>query len=797
MQFGHFDDANKEYVITRPDTPRSWSNYLGSTEYGAIITNNAGGYSFYKSAALGRFMRLRFNAVPMDQPGRYIYLHDHDSKDYWSASWQPVGKPLDQYKSECRHGSAYTAISSEYDGIRSETTYFVPLGKTFECWHVKLTNLSAKPRKLSAFTYVEYAGNWDAWNDLINLQYTQHTVKMEVEDNIIDQGTNVNIPNMPDNFAEKDQGRHTFQALVGAEVVGYDTDRAAFLGTYRGYGNPVVVEQGKCTNSLAVGDNGCGTLQTKIELAPGESKEFLVLIGIGRGREEGKAAAAEFASMDKVRNELARLKSYWHERIGGLTVETPDAELNSTLNMWGPFNCLMTYAWSRAASLIYAGERDGLGFRDTVQDMLGVMHTIPEEAGQRLELMITGQVSTGGAMPVVRQFDHHPGSEPAPREEDYRSDDCLWLFNAIPAYVKESGDLSFFNKVLPYADKGEDTIQGHMKRAIQFNMERSGAHGLPCGLSADWNDCIRLGQKGESTFVAFQLRYALAVYLEVCQLLTAKDEEKWAKEELAKLDARLEEDAWDGEWYLRAYRADGFKFGSRESAEGKIFLNPQSWALISGHATHERAAQTMHSVHEHLATEYGLMICDPPYVDTDFNVMRAALFNAGLKENASIFTHTQGWAVIAETLLGHGDLAYQYFRAYLPAAYNTRAEVRQIEPYVYCQFTHSKYSPRFGASRVPWLSGSAAWSFFAATQSILGVQPEYGGLRIDPCIPSAWKGFKVTRVFRGKKLAIEVSNPAGVQKGVKKLVLNGKQLEGNFIPAEKLLAENHVEVEMG
>ena len=797
MQYGYFDDANKEYVITRPDTPRSWSNYLGSTEYGAIITNNAGGYSFYKSAAMGRFMRLRFNSVPMDQPGRTIYLRDDESGDYWSAAWQPVGKPLDQYKSVCRHGSAYTIISSEYSEIEAEVTYFVPLGKSYECWQVKLVNRGAQRRSLSAFTYVEYVGNWSAADDLINLQYTQHTVKMTVEDGIIDHGTNVNIPEMPDNFAEKDQGRHTFLALVGAEVTGYDTDRAAFLGSYRGYHNPAVVEQGRCTNSLAVGDNACGTLQTRITLAPGESKEFLVLMGVGRARAEGRAAATEFAAPAKAREELAKLKSYWHGRITGFTAETPDAELNSTLNMWGPFNCLMTYAWSRAASLIYAGERDGLGFRDTVQDMLGVLHAIPAEAGQRLELMITGQVSTGGAMPVVRQFAHHPGQEAAPREDEYRSDDCLWLFNAIPAYVKETGELSFYRKVLPYADKGAATILGHMRRAIEFNLQRSGAHGLPCGLSADWNDCIRLGEHGETVFVAFQLRYALSVYLEITQLLSELVEAKWAAAELSKLDRRLEEDAWDGEWYLRAYRADGFKFGSQESAEGKIFLNPQSWAVLSGHANPERAALAMQSAGERLATEYGLMICDPPYIETDFHVMRAALFNAGLKENGAIFTHTQGWAVMAEAMLGHGDRAYKYFRNYLPAAYNSRAEVREIEPYVYCQFTHSKYSPRFGASRVPWLSGSATWSFCAATQFILGIQPEYGGLTIDPCIPSAWNGFKVTRVFRGKLVSIEVSNPSGVQKGVKKLTLNGKELTGSFIPAEALLAENQVEVQMG
>jgi cellobiose phosphorylase len=797
MQYGHFDDDNKEYVITRPDTPKSWSNYLGTTEYGAIITNNAGGYSFYQSAAQGRFLRLRFNSVPMDQPGRYIYLHDRDSKDYWSASWQPVGKPLAQYKSVCRHGTAYTVITSEYSEIRSETTYFVPLGKTFECWHVKLTNLGETPRRLRAFTYVEYVGNWSAYDDQVNLQYTQHILKMDVAGNIIDHGTNVNLPYMPDNPGEKDQGRHTFLAVVGADVSGYDTDRTAFVGTYRGYANPVVVEQGECTNSLAAGDNGCGTFQIDIALDPGQTKEFLVLLGVGAAHDVGKRVVAEFSTVEKASQELARLKRHWHDRIRGLTVETPDAELNSMLNMWSPFNCLMTYAWSRAASLIYAGERDGLGYRDTVQDILGVLHAIAAEAGPRLELMITGQVSTGGAMPVVNQFTHRPGSEAAPKEEEYRSDDGMWLFNTIPAYVKETGDLSFYDKVLPYADRGEATVLGHMRRAIEFNLDRSGAHGLPCGLHADWNDCIRLGHGGESVFVAFQLRYALATYVEICQLLSNADEEKWGREQLARLDKNLAEHTWDGQWYLRAFRADGLKFGSDETPEGKIFLSPQSWSVISGHADDAKARQAMQCAHDRLSTEWGLAICDPPFQKTDFRVMLAALFNPGMKENGAIFSHIQGWAVIAETMLGHGDRAFQYFRAYLPAAYNTKAEVRQIEPYVYCQFTHSKYSPRAGASRIPWLSGSAAWSFFAAAQYILGLRPEYDGLRIDPCIPADWKGFKATRTFRGKRVNVEVTNPSGVQKGVKKLVLNGEPLEGNFIPVDKLAAENQVVVEMG
>jgi len=797
VQFGYFDDAAREYVITRPDTPRSWSNYLGSTEYGAIITNNAGGYSFYKSAAQGRFTRLRFNAVPLDQPGRTIYLRDEESGDFWSASWQPVGKPLKSYKCECRHGSAYTVITSEYSSIRSETTYFVPLGRTFECWRVMLTNTGKTARRLSAFTYVEYAGNWSSFNDIVNLQYSQFILRMSVEDGIIDHGTNVHMGSDPENFENADQGRHSFLALVGAPVEGFDTDRTAFLGPYGSYARPRAVEEGRCTGSLALGDNGCGTLQTRIELKPGETREFLVLMGIGRAGVEGRKAAGMFRDPAKVDEELAALKAYWHGRIVGFEATTPDPAFNSMLAMWGPFNCAITYAWSRAASLIYAGERDGLGYRDTVQDMLGVMHAIPAEAVKRLELMLTGQVSTGGAMPVVKQFAHRPGRETAPRAMEYRSDDALWLFNAVPAYVKETGDFDFLRKVLPYADKCEDTVLGHLRRAIEFNLTRTGAHGLPCGLLADWNDCIRLGENGETVMVGFQLRFALAAYAEICGRLDLPDEQKWARGELEGLDRRLAEHAWDGQWYLRAYGGDGTKFGSHEQAEGSIFLNTQSWAVVSGHAGAARAATAMDSVAEHLATPFGLALCAPPFVEIDMSVMRAVLFNEGMKENGSVFSHTQFWAVIAETMLGHGERAWTWYRATLPAAWNERAEVREIEPYVYCQFTNAPPSPRAGASRVPWLSGSAAWSYFAATQYILGIRPEFDGLRIDPCIPKSWRGFRAVRQFRGKTVRISVNNPSGAEKGIARLILNGEVMPGNLIPADRLAAENEVLAEMG
>ncbi|MDZ7376003.1 MAG: N,N'-diacetylchitobiose phosphorylase [candidate division KSB1 bacterium] len=798
MQFGYFDDQNKEYVITNPKTPKSWSNYLGSREYGAIITNNAGGFSFYKSGGMGRFLRFRFNSIPMDQPGRYIYLRDDENGDYWSASWQPVGKPLDRFKSECRHGTGYTIIRSEYDGIRSKTAYFVPLGKNYEIWKVKISNLGSRTRKLSTFTYVEYAGNWNAIDDLLNIQYVQFTTIMQVIDGIIDHGTNIYIPEMPDNFNEKDQGRHTFMALVGAEVVGYDTDRETFLGQYRTYANPETVEQGCSKNSLGYGDNPCGSLHSRFELKPGETKEFLVIVGVGKADEAGRNAVRAYRDLSQAERELEAVKAHWHEKLAAFMVYTPDPQLNSTINVWGAYNNLITFTWSRAVSLIYSGiDRDGLGYRDTVQDLVGVAQLIPEQVRETLELMITGQVSTGGAMPVVLPTSHQPGKEKAPPEHAYRSDDCLWLFNAVPTYVKETGDIDFYKKVLPYADRGEDTVFCHLKRAIEFSVTRSGKHGLPCGLAADWNDCLRFGRDGESIFVALQLRLALTVYIEVAQLLDEQSEKRWAENLLATLDENIQKHAWDGEWFLRGYRADGLKFGSRENDEGQIYLNPQSWAIISGAATPKQAELAMNQVNERLVTEYGIRLCDPPYTHSDFHVVRAQLMNPGLKENGGIFIHTQGWAIMAETILGHGDRAYQYLRAYLPAAYNDKAEIREIEPYVLSQLTHAQFSPKYGASRIPWLSGSASWTYHAICQYILGIRPEYDGLRIDPCIPSHWQAFEVQRMFRGKKLEIKVDNHAGVQKGVKELWLNGERIAGNFLPAEKLQANNNVEVKLG
>ena len=797
MQYGYFDDQAKEYVITRPDTPLSWSNYLGSTQYGAVITNNAGGYGFYKSGAQGRFLRLRFNSIPMDQPGRYFYLRDQESGDYWSASWQPVGKPLDQFKSICRHGTAYTIIRSEYSGIQAEATYFVPLGQLFEYWRLKITNLSDRPRQLAAFTYCEFANDWSTSQDLVNLQYTLFITKGELRDGLLHILSNPHMPLAPDGKLDHDRSRRLWMALVGAPLAGYDSSRAAFLGGYRSYDRPLVVEQGGCTNSDVYGDNACGALQANLTLQPGETREILILLGIGDATRDGRSVVAQFGSLERAEQEFARLQQNWHSKLGSLIVETPDPQFNSMMNVWAPYNALITFAWSRAASLVYNGERDGLGYRDSVQDVLGVTSTIPSESRQRLELMLTGQVSSGGAMPLIKPFAHRPGCETPPPAEEYRSDDCLWFFNAVPAYVAETGDINFYNKVLPYADHGEATVFGHLRRALEFNLERTGRHGLPCGLAADWNDCIKLGYQGESLFVAFQVRLGLNVYAEVAKLLGQPTEAAWACGQCEQLDSKIQKCCWDGAWFIWAISEDGTVYGTKEYEEGQVYLNTQVWSVISGAASPEQARKCMQTVNERLATPYGLALFDPPLEKSPFEVMRAVLFLNGIKENAGIFNHTQSWGVIAECMLGNGDRAYEYYRAFMPASYNDRAEIRQSEPYVQAQTTYSTCSPRAGNARTSWLSGAAPWAYYSAMYYILGIRPEVDGLRLDPCIPASWSGFKATRQFRGKTIEIEVKNPEGVCKGVKSVTLNGQSLPGNLIPVEQLAENNKVLVVLG
>jgi len=794
MKYGYFDDKAREYVITNPATPRPWSNYLGSIEYGAIITNHAGGYSFYKSGATGRFLRMRFNGVPMDQPGRQFYLRDKADGDYWSAAWQPVGKPLDQYKSVCRHGMAYTTIESDYRDIHSESTYFVPLGQTFEYWRLKVRNDGKTKRDISVFTYCEFANLWNTSQDLVNLQYSLFITKANLDGNVLGITCNPNYDFNGENLTEC---QRTWMSLSGAPLAGVETVRERFLGMYGGYSSPETVVKGQCSNFLAEGDNVCGTLQADLSLNPGETKEIIIMLGLGTTQSHGVKTTKEFGNSARCEEEFQKLKAKWHAPLNTLQIKTPDENFNSMINTWNAYNALITYAWSRSASLVYNGERDGLGFRDTVQDMLGALPLLKAEIRPRLELMLTGQLSNGGAIPVIKPFSHQPGKEKAPPDEEYRSDDCLWFFNTVPAYVAETGDLDFYKKVLPYADKGEASVFGHLRRALEFNLERTGRNGLPCGLAADWNDCIRLGYHGESVFVAFQVRLGLGVYADIATKLGNAAEASWALSERDKLDEKIQKVCWDGEWFIWAVGEDGSIYGTKSFPEGQVYMNTQVWAVMSGAATKEQAATALKTMKERCATPYGIMLCDPPFVKANPDVMRATLFNTGIKENAGIFSHTQSWGVIAEVMQGNGKQAWEYYKAFMPASYNEHAEVRETEPYVHCQTTYSRYNANEGKGRVPWLSGTASWAYYSATHWLLGIRPELEGLKIAPCIDPEWSGFTMKREFRGKVVEIQVENPSKVASGLKSLSIDGKQVSGDLVPTELIKEGSKIIAVMG
>jgi len=798
MKYGYFDLENKEYVITNPATPTSWCNYLGDPEYGAIISGNAAGYSFVKSGANGRISRFRFNSE-MALPGRYIYIRDNDLNDYWSASWQPVGKPLDKYKSECRHGTAYTVISAEYEEIASETSYYVPFGKTYEVWRTKVTNSSGRDRKLSLFGFIEFTNEDNYEQDQINLQYTQFISRTSFEGNRIIQHINENSgqDETGSNNAER------FFGMVGADVTAYEGSLSAFIGPYRTYSNPIAVEIGKCGNVLNFNSNSCGALQSDITLKPGETVELIYILG---KKNDAKAAAIleEYKAVGKVDAEISELKNYWHEKLENFKVETPSDEFNNMVNVWNAYQCFITFVWSRAASFSYCGLRNGYGYRDTVQDIQGIIHLDPEMAADKIRFMLSAQVTNGGGLPLVK-FNHNAGFENTPDDADYvketghpsyRADDALWLFPTVVKYLGETGNSAFLDEVIVYADGGDASVYEHLKNAIRFSLERLGGHDMPAGLHADWNDCLRLGAKGESTFVAFQLYYAMSVIRKMAEDKSDTEYATFIDGVQAKLRTALEK-CWDEDRFIRGIREDGVIVGAKNDPEASMWLNPQSWSVISEFASAEQAETAMNSVERILKTPYGAKLLDPPYKKHYFDGALMHIFNPDTKENGGIFSQPQGWLILAESLLGRGDKAFSYFMESSPAAMNDRAELRVIEPYVHGQFTESRQSPYEGRSHVHWLTGTASTVMVGCVEGICGMRPEIGGLRISPSIPSSWDGFKIVKKFRGKTLNINVDNSAHVQSGVKSVVLNGETLEGNFIPVEKLLDVNTVDVVLG
>lgn len=797
MRFGYFDEANKEYVINRPDTPAPWANYLGSPEYGAIISNNAGGYSFVKSGANGRILRYVFNNA--DQPGRYIYLRDDATKDFWSASWQPVGKPLDEYKSECHHGTGYTRMDALYSGIKSEVLYYVPLDKTHEVWNLKVTNNSDTKRKISVFGYCEFTNDNNYEQDQVNLQYTQFITRTYFVNNRIRQVINENV-----NKGKAINGSVAFVrffGLAGANVDSYCGDKESFLGRYHSYANPIAILNGDCGNTLNYNSNACGALQTKIELEPGESKEIAFVLGM-KSDEEAEAVLSSYKDVSsKVSEEITELKSYWHGKLANLQVKTPDDSFNAMINTWNAYQCFMTFIWSRAASFSYCGQRNGYGYRDTVQDIQGVIHLAPEMALKQIRFMLSAQVDNGGGLPLV-VFDFEPGNSGTPDDPEwvkmtghpaYRADDALWLFPTVYKYIAESGNIDFIDEVIPYANNNDSgTVYDHLKRAIDFSMNRLGNHKMPAGLHADWNDCLRLGKKGESTFVAMQLYYAFTVLRYFAQKKNDDEYIKYLDSCQRELGNIIQNECWEEDRYIRGFKEDGVVIGSKKDPEGSMWLNPQSWSVISGIASREQAEKALESVHRELNTPYGARVMAPSYVDHAFEGALMLLFNPSTKENGGIFSQPQGWLILAEALMGHGNRAFEYFTECSPASMNDKAEIRKLEPYCHGQFTESVDSPFEGRSHVHWLTGTASTVMVGCVEGILGIRPDFDGLKLAPSVSSEWKQFEIEKVFRGKKLHIKVENPDGAESGYKSLNVNGKQMESNYIPFEELKDENDI-----
>ena len=801
MQYGYFDETKKEYVITRPDTPAPWANYLGSPEYGAIISNNAGGYSFVKSGASGRISRYIFNAE--DKPGRYVYLRDDDEEDYWSASWQPVGKPLgdgyDQYQSACHHGTAYTKISARYKDISSEVLYYVPLGKTHEVWKVKIKNNSDRVRNISAFGFVEFTNEGFYENDLVNLQYTLFITRTYFKGNKILQAVNENV----DKRQDGSNGRERFLGLAGAEVASYNGDRSAFIGPYRSYNNPIAVERGSCDNGLNYNQNACGALQTKMTLEPGESKEFVFLMG-EKTDKESAAIIDAYSDISLVEKEYNELVDYWHGKLSNFKVKTPSEEFDTMVNTWNAYQCFITFIWSRAASLIYNGLRNGYGYRDTVQDIQGIIHLDPEMAKDKIRFMLSAQVNNGGGLPLVK-FTHNPGHEDTPDDESYvketghpayRADDALWLFPTIYKYIAETGDKAFLDEVIPYANKDEGTVYDHLKRAINFSMERLSTHNMPAGLYADWNDCLRLGEKGESVFVAMQLYYGMTVIRGMAEYKNDSEYIEYIDKVQKDLKDTINENCWEDDRYIRGIKEDGEVIGSKHDPEASMWLNPQSWSVISGLASKEQAEIALETANKELNTKYGLRLMSPSYVDHAFDGARALLFNPSTKENAGIFSQPQGWIILAESMMGHGNRAFEYFTEINPASMNDKAEIRVLEPYVHGQFVESVESPFEGRANVHWLTGTASTVMVGCVEGILGMRPDPDGITIAPTISSDWKEISIEKVFRGKKLNIQVKNESGAESGYREFYLNGQRLEKNYVPADKMEDVNEVLVVM-
>jgi N,N'-diacetylchitobiose phosphorylase len=798
MRYGYFDDENREYVIERPDVPVSWTNYLGVKDMCTVISHNAGGYSFYKTAEHHRITRFRQNGVPLDRPGQYVYIRDDETGEFWSVSWQPVGKDLSKAKYQCRHGLSYSKFRCEYQGIQAEQLLFIPIPDDVELWDVKIKNTSGRPRQLSLFTYLEFSFH-HIEIDNQNLQMSLYASGSSYKDGIIEY-----------DFFYEPWTYHYFASNFDPDS--YDCVRDRFLGPYRTETDPVAVETGFCSNSSELGGNHCGSLHKKVTVAPGEERRLVFMLGVG-SRSQGERIKKNYSNLSAVDKAFDDLKQYWQKKMAVFQCRTPHPGMNAMLNTWTLLQAETCVVWSRFASFIEVGGRTGLGYRDTSQDVMAVVHTNPEKCRERIIELLHGQVSAGYGLHLFDpevfkpREDKLPGVKlptvvptPSPQDivhgmKDVCSDDALWIIPTICEFVKESGDLAFLDYVIPYADKGEGTVYEHMKRSLDFSARHVGKTGICKGLRADWNDCLNLGG-GESGMVSFMHHWALRTFIGAARTLGRYADVKKYTKMAEKVKNACEKELWDGAWYIRGITRKGIKIGSHKNKAGKIFLESNSWAVLSDVASRERGLKAMDSVHKYLSSRYGIHLCWPTFSKPDDDIGYLTRVYRGIKENGAIFSHPNPWAMVAECKLGRGDLAMKLYDDLLPYNQNDLIEIREAEPYSYCQFIMGKDHTAFGRARHPWLTGSGGWAYVAATQWILGVRLDFDGLVIDPCIPHDWKEYEVQRQWRGATYHIRVRNPSGVQKGVKSITLDGNPVSCP-IPPQKAGSVHEIIVTMG
>lgn len=799
MQYGHFDNEKREYVIDRVDLPVSWTNYLGVKDLCVVVNHTAGGYMFYQSPEYHRVTRFRGNAVPMDRPGHYVYLRDAKDGDYWSISWQPVGKPLDQAKYTCRHGMSYTTYECDYKGIKASQTLMVPMDDAVELWDVRLKNTTDKERRISVFSYCEFSFH-HIMIDNQNFQMSLYCAGSSYDENIIEY----------DLFYEE-FGYQYFTSNVTPD--GFDCLRDSFLGAYRTEDNPIAVEHGTCSGSHELGNNHCGSLQKDLVLAPGEEVRLIFMLGEG-SREVGKKIREKYSDMANVDAAYAQLKDYWENKFAQLQIKTPNEGMNTLINTWNLYQAEVNIMFSRFASFIEVGGRTGLGYRDTAQDAMTIPHSNPEKCRQRIVELLRGLTTKGYGLhlfspewfdPDAKKEKKKPFKSPTVIPtvnakdivhglEDACSDDALWLVPSIIEYIKETGDAGFADETVTYADGGEGTVYEHMKRILDFSAEQVGATGICKGLRADWNDCLNLGG-GESAMVSFLHYWAISHFLQLAEYLgRTEDVEKYQvmRERVGNVCNR---ELWDKEWFIRGITKNGKKIGTSEDAEGKVHLESNAWAVLSGAADVEKGKRAMDSVDKYLFTPYGILLNAPSYTVPDDDIGFVTRVYPGLKENGSIFSHPNPWAWAAECVLGRGDRAMKFYNALCPYYQNNMIEIRQSEPYSYCQFVVGRDHTAFGRARHPFMTGSGGWAYFSATRYMLGIRPDFEHLTIDPCIPADWKEFSAVRRWRGAEYDIHVENPDGVMKGVQELYLDGEKVER--IPVMAQGSRHDVRVVMG